>query len=69
MDPAYCTTYQYDSLGRKIKTTDPAGNTVYYNYDEVGNIIKVVDGEQTTSYGYNQLYFLIEEVLNPGGSW
>jgi YD repeat-containing protein len=47
------TQYEYDILGRKIKETDPIGQTVSYEYDRNGNIVRYTDRNGTvteTSY-------------------
>ncbi len=62
----YKTSYQYDSLGRQIKTTDPLGNTTVIEYDQVGNKKQVINGEQSISYYYTDLYFLEKEIVNEG---
>lgn len=48
------TRYDYDSLGRLMKETDPLGKTTSYTHDAKGNLIARTDAKgQTISYSYD----------------
>jgi len=40
--------YEYDTNGRKVKETDPLGNTTAYTYDEYNRITKITNPENKT---------------------
>jgi len=66
---------EYDEMNRKIKVTDPDGNTTRIFYDNTGNIVKYVepgnynpekdDGVGTT-YLYDSMNRLIQ-IVNAAG--
>ncbi|MFC4046774.1 ricin-type beta-trefoil lectin domain protein [Dactylosporangium siamense] len=48
------TAYEYDRLGRRTKTTDPAGNVWTTTYDRLGRTTAATDPDAgSTSYGYD----------------
>lgn len=48
------TRYDYDSLGRLIKETDPLGKITSYHYDSKGNLIAKTDAKgNTINYSYD----------------
>ncbi len=66
LDERYKTGNQYDTLGRAIETIDPVGNSTIVVYDNVGNKKKVINGDQTVSYSYTDMYFVEAEIVNEG---
>ncbi|MEW5748993.1 MAG: hypothetical protein AB1793_09465, partial [Candidatus Thermoplasmatota archaeon] len=53
-DYAYAWRFQYDSLNRLVKETDPRGRSAVFEYDKVGNLIYKRDRKgQETRYEYN----------------
>jgi YD repeat-containing protein len=52
--PAGAVTYAYDSLGRRIGTTDPATGTASRSYStDTGQLTSQSEGQGTTSYEYH----------------
>jgi RHS repeat-associated protein len=65
-------TLTYDSLGRKLATTDPDMGTWTYSYDDSGNLLTQKDGKgQITSFGYDRLNRKITKTSPDGNnvSW
>ena len=57
IDPAgNVSTFQYDSLRRKLKSTEPNLGTWHYEYDDAGRIVAQTDAKgQRTTYEYDAL--------------
>lgn len=55
---------QYDSLGQRVATVDPAGRTTIYEYDGLGRIVKTIDplalATQQTWNAHDQLTSLTD---------
>ncbi|MEV6303420.1 RHS repeat-associated core domain-containing protein [Actinoplanes sp. NPDC051861] len=66
------TTYDYDSRGNLVKTTDPLNRVAESTYDPYGNVLtstapRVGDQPSTTSYRYNRLGEVLA-TTTPGGA-
>ncbi|PWT25765.1 DUF6531 domain-containing protein [Butyrivibrio fibrisolvens] len=62
------TFYEYDSLGRVIKTSDIEGNTKKYTYDDADRLTSVTDAlGNRTSYEYNESG-KVTKITNPDGT-
>ena len=49
------TSYQYDSLNRRIRETDPAGQVIEYTYDDRGNLLSLKDPKSgLTQFAYDR---------------
>ena len=60
--------YEYDLLGRLIKTTDPRDHVTTYDYDLQGNRVKETDPElNATTYTYNGLGKVTSKAENYDG--
>ncbi|MCI5621097.1 MAG: DUF6531 domain-containing protein, partial [Lachnospiraceae bacterium] len=53
----YSVSYEYDSLGRVVSSTDEEGNTSHMEYDLLGNLLRVTDpkGNVTEMNSYDAL--------------
>lgn len=63
------THYDYDDVNRLVKETyaDAPPNTCTFTYDFVGNVRTRIDQKgQTTTYTYNDLYFLLKRDYSVG---
>ena len=64
------TKYEYDSLNRLSKVTEPSGKTTSYLYDRAGNRIQetVLQGNSstTTTYSYNEQNRLTDTITRAG---
>ncbi len=48
------TTYEYDSLGRLVRQTDPLGHAVSFTYDAASNLVSLVDAAgRATRFTYD----------------
>ena len=63
------TSYDYDTLGNKIKSTSPLGFTKEFDYDDHGNICSIRMGDQVCRYEYDDDNNPIKETLATGVSW
>ncbi|TWB09305.1 YD repeat-containing protein [Nitrospirillum amazonense] len=54
------TKYEYDTLGRLTKVTQPSGATTTYNYDAAGNrtAVTTTGGSSTTGYSNTKVIVL-----------
>lgn len=61
------TAYQYDTLGRLLKETDPLDTVASYSYDAKGNLIAKTDANGATiSYSYDELGRLLKKSYPDG---
>ena len=61
------TTYQYDTLGRLLKETDPLDAVTSYRYDAKGNLVGKTDANGATiSYSYDELGRLLKKSYPDG---
>lgn len=61
------TTHAYDAMGRRIRTTDPFGQTTHYAYDFTGNEISCTNPANQTEYKeYDALGHVIKAVDRGG---
>lgn len=61
------TTYQYDTLGRLLKETDPLEAVTSYRYDTKGNLLAKTDANGATiSYSYDELGRLLKKSYPDG---
>ncbi len=59
----HATTYEYNTLGRLIKETDPLGNSITYSYDAKGNITSRTDANgNSISYSYDSRGRLFKKI-------
>jgi len=80
---AATTSYEYDGLGRRIKTIDPGGNQTVITYDEMGRVTRRQQIEDdplgsndltiTTDYVYDSLGRVHKQIEKPdvgdSGTW
>ena len=62
----HTTTFEYDSMGRRIKRTLPGGQVETYQYDLAGNLVSKTDfNGYTTTYQYDAMNRLVAKVPDP----
>ncbi|PSF35821.1 hypothetical protein C7H19_15470 [Aphanothece hegewaldii CCALA 016] len=65
------TNWTYDTEGRVITKTDPAGNVIRQEYDALGNLVAIIEesmSNRRTEYRYDEKNQLIETVYPDGTS-
>jgi RHS repeat-associated protein len=61
--------YAYDDFGRKIRETDPLGQSRTFVYDVHGNPVSITDAkQQVTTFTYGYGHQLLTRVQLPGGT-
>jgi YD repeat-containing protein len=62
----HTTTFEYDSMGRRIKRTLPGGQVETYQYDLAGNLVSKTDfNGYTTTYQYDAMNRLMAKIPDP----
>ena len=62
----HTTTFEYDSMGRRIKRTLPGGQVETYQYDLAGNLVGKTDfNGYTTTYQYDLMNRLVARIPDP----